>query len=145
MKGWIFCVLALVGLGCAQKREYQVVVHNRLDVPVTVGLIKDGPPAEVNWLTPEQWSMTGPRDVVGPWGMLIPPGKTADTPLVAGHFDRGVEAQLRIYRGEHSNSVLMAISEGSEDRATVTLLPGHNEIVVLPGQGSAMTVRRVGQ
>src|SRR5262245_58533286 len=104
MTRWIGCLIPLLALGCAQQREYQVVVHNHLDVPVTVGLIKDGPPIEGHWLTPEQWSMTGPRDVVGPWGMVIPPGRTADTPKVSGLFERGVGAQLRIYRGRHSNS-----------------------------------------
>jgi hypothetical protein len=145
MTRWSVCFVALLAVGCAQKREYQVVVHNRLDMPVTVGLIKDGPPVEAGWLTVEQTSMTGPRDLVGPWGMVIPEGKSADSPKLRGSFAGRTQALLRVYRGQHSNSELMAISEGSQSRATATLLPGYNEVEVVPGDRSLMMVRRIGR
>ena len=145
MDRWSVWLLAFMAAGCAQKREYQVTVHNRLDVPITVGLIKEGPPLERDWASVEQMAIAAHGDEVPPWGMVIPAGRRAESPMVPGSFERGARAMLRVYRGEHSNAELMAISDGSPDRATLTLFPGNNELLVAPGEKSLMTVRRVGR
>jgi hypothetical protein len=141
------CPLALLGVlltGCANKPTFQATVHNNLDVPITVGFIKDGPPVEREWLTVEQMAMGAPLDALPAWGMVIPAGKTGDSPKVSGTFERGTRAYLRVYRGQHPNAELMAISDSSLSRATVMLMPGVNEFEVLAEGLRPMIVRRVG-
>src|SRR5260221_563056 len=60
-------------------------------------------------------------DAVRLWGHVIPPGRTLDSPPITGVFPRGSAAYLRVYRGQHENAELMAISSPSLDRLEVLL------------------------
>jgi hypothetical protein len=111
-------------------------------VPITVGFIKDGTPPEREWLSVEELAMAVPLDSLPPWGTMIPAGRTADT-QISGTFDRGARAMLRVYRGQYPNAELMAISESSVNRATVTLMPGKNEFEALAEGLKPLIVRRV--
>lgn len=122
---------ALFAVGCAPKATFDVTVVNKSDQPVTVGVVKDGPPFEQQWATPEDVALNS-RGLTGlpPWGHVIPPGRTMDSPSVTGAFPAGTTAQLRVYLGEHSNAELLATSSPSAGRADVLLFPGHNAVIV---------------
>jgi hypothetical protein len=95
-------LLPLVGLfciGCASgtKRTYDVVVHNRSEVPVMVWLTKDGPPVEAGWYSPDQFLETSP-DTPSPGGQL-PAGRTRRLPAMsAARFPQGTNAILLVFR-----------------------------------------------
>lgn len=124
----IFVLLLLTG-GCTPRRSYQVTVTNQTNWPLTVGLVKEGPPYERHLASAGQWAIESPIDTLPPWGIRIPPGKTADT-SAQGAFPHGVELYLRVYRGEYSNAELMAMSAMGPDRLDITLFPGINEVIV---------------
>ena len=138
----ITLALLITGCGGAGRHTFEVTVTNTLDVPITAGPIKDGPPYEPNWGTVEQWAMARPLDALPPWGIVIPPGRTADSGKLHGTFEQGTGGYLRVYRGEHSNAELMAISEGSPNRLTVLLFPGPNHFEVAY-EGIKIVARRL--
>jgi hypothetical protein len=124
-------VLALLGGGCTPRASFEVTVVNQTMSPLTVGLVKDGPPFEREWATPDEVALrTGGPEGMAPWGHVVPAGRTVDSPAVSGAFPEGTAAYLRLYRGERPNSELLAISSPSPDRAEVLLFPGWNEVVV---------------
>jgi hypothetical protein len=129
----LLCLLAPllpVAFGCAPKATFEVTVVNKTDQPLTVGLVKDGPPYEREWAGPEQLAIESPPETLAPWGVLVPPGRTIDSPPTTGSFPEGTLAYLRVYRGEHTNAGLLAVSSPSPDRAEVLIYPGRNEVVV---------------
>ena len=129
--------------GCAERQTFQIVVTNRMLTPITVGPIKDGPPYEPNWGTVEQWSMGRGVDEAPAWGMLVPPGRTADSGKLAASLETGTRVFLRVYRGEHSNAELMAMSEGPDSRLTLPLFPGMNRFEVVQEGTKGMVARRL--
>jgi len=137
-------ILALLATGCtgAGRFAFEVTVTNKLDVPITIGAIKDGPPYEPNWGTVEEWAYSRPLDALPPWGIVIPPGRTADSGKLQGTFEQGSSGYLRVYRGEHPNAELMAISEGSHNRLTVLLFPGPNHFEI-QYEGVKMVAKRL--
>src|SRR5688500_3931362 len=95
------CLLIVLPVGCSA-RSYDVTVRNDLNQPITVWLTKSGPPAEANWLSPEQMAIgenTGPGRLSG---VTIPAGKIAETGKVKGKFPKGTSAILRVYVGQHT-------------------------------------------
>ena len=96
----ILCAIALLTIGCSHTRTYDVAVKNELDEPVMLWLTKDGPPSEEKWRTPEEFAALDPtEDRVVP-GVVVQPGKSADTGEVEGKFRRSTNAVLRVYIGE---------------------------------------------
>jgi hypothetical protein len=118
-------LIALSCIGCASgsKRTYDIVVHNRTDVPLMVWLTKDGPPVEKGWYTPEEFLKASP-DTPSP-GVQLPPGKTADTGNVSGTFPSGTNAILLVFR-----SGVEADRHGASQPLAVKLQPGKNELGV---------------
>lgn len=123
-------VLSALFVGCAPKATFDVSIANRTDRPVTVGLVKEGPPFERDWAGPEQLAIQSPLDSLPPWGHVIPPGKTMDSGAITGAFPAGTTAYLRVYRGQYNNATLLAISSPNPDRTDVLLFPGRNLIVI---------------
>jgi hypothetical protein len=126
----VFLILTAMLVGCAPKATFDMAITNQTNRPVTVGVVKDGPPHEREWAGPEAWALESPLESLPPWGQVIPPGRTMDSPPITGTFPRGTTAHLRVYGGEHTNVELLTISSPSRDRAEVLLFPGHNEITV---------------
>jgi hypothetical protein len=123
---WIVSLAAVfIVAGCAgsNRQTYNVVVHNKCELPVMVWLTKDGPPAEKGWYTPEQFAGTAP-DTPSP-GVQLPAGKTADTGKVSGAFPAGTNAILLVFRSGAS-----ADRPGGSEPVTVKLQPGKNELSV---------------
>jgi hypothetical protein len=123
-------LLGALLVGCAPKASFSVSVTNQTDRPITVGMVKEGEPEEAAFATPEQMALASPIVADHPWGHVVPPGRTMDSPAVTGDFPQGSAAYLRVYGGEHSNAELLATGRDSPDRTDVLLFPGHNEVTV---------------
>jgi hypothetical protein len=140
-----FIMLAAAALvGCAPKATFDLAITNKTDRPVTVGLVKDGPPYERDLAGPEKWAIESPLESLPPWGHVIPPGRTMDSSPITGAFPQGSLAYLRVYAGERSNAELLAIGENSPDRAEVLLFPGHSQIVVRRDETGRVRAERLG-
>ncbi len=128
--GLIILFLMLIGCGPSM-RSYTITVHNQAPEPMTVWLTKDGAPAELGWLSPEQLVM---NDMVKSQitGVVIPSGRTATMTEQTGHFDSGVNAVLRVYRGKQLFNNLLANSSDSPNRTDVILKPGPNQVMIDP-------------
>lgn len=134
--------LALLAIGCSNTKtfKYDISVQNQTDRPITVWLTKDGAPVEKGWRSPEQLAMTLPAHEERISGLVIPPGKTAESGVVSGKFAPGVSAWLRVYDGKHKFSELLAMSPGDPDRLDVPLDPGKSTVVVKDIQGKLSAV-----
>lgn len=122
----VLCLL----VGCQTTGNFTVGVINRTNEPLSVGLVKDGPPAEAYWASPTQIGISAPNLNERKWGTLVPAGQQAIIGPVKGKFDRGVTAFLRIYSGDRTISELLAISPGSPDRIDVPLDNGRTDLVI---------------
>ena len=140
----IAAVVVMAG-GCAPKATFDLTVMNQTDRPVTVGLVKDGPPDEWEWAGPEKQAIESQGAPPPAWGHVIPPGRTMDSPPVTGAFPQGALAYLRVYMGERSNAELLAIGADSPDRAEVLLYPGHSDIVVRRDETGRVHAERAGR
>src|SRR3954468_17493217 len=140
----LVAAVVFVGGGCAPKATFDLTIMNQTDRPVTVGLVKDGPPYEREWAGPEKLALESPLDSLPPWGHVIPPGRVMDSSPMTGVFPQGALAYLRVYAGEGSNAELLAIGADSPDRAEVMLYPGHGEIIVRRDETGRFRAERVG-
>ena len=140
---WLMAAVALVG--CAPKATFDLTIMNQTAGPVTVGLVKDGPPPEPAWAAPEDQALETRLEAMSPWGHVIPPGRTMDSPPISGTFPQGTVAYLRVYAGKHSNAQLLAISRSSPDRTEALLFPGHSNIVVRTDEAGHLRAERAGE
>ena len=128
-------ILLLMTTGCTFKETYRVLLKNETNTPVTVGFVKNGPPAEAMWSSPEDLAiqLVG-RERTG-WGEVIEAGKTADV-VLSGTFQNGVNAFLRVYQGKHDIDHLLAISRGSGARVDLILDPARpNAFIIYMNSG----------
>jgi hypothetical protein len=135
--------LLLSAMGCTTQ-SFELTVINHTDRPLTVGVVKDGPPYEKELAGPELWAVNTPLQFLPPWGQVLPPGRTMDSGKISGSFPSGTIAYLRVYRGERTNAELIAMSAPGLDRVDVLLFPGKNEVVIEEEGGKAMSARRLG-
>jgi hypothetical protein len=138
-----FTALLLFSIGCAPKATFQLSITNQTDRPITIGIVKDGTPYERDLASPEQWAIESGLDSMPPWGHVIPSGRTLDSPPITGAFPRGSAAYLRVYRGQHENAELMAISYPSPDRLEVLLFPGYTQFVIRYDPGKGLVAQRI--
>jgi hypothetical protein len=126
-------VLGFFLVGCATTEKFQVVLKNETPDALTIGLAKNGGAGDPIWESPEEIAITNPG-AERAWGVTVPPGKTADTPVVEGKFYNGETAFLRIYGNGSSShldfSHLLAISRGSPNRLDLRLEPGPNFFLI---------------
>lgn len=137
----LLCAL-LLAAGCsAPKRTYSVVVRNDTDRDLTVWLTKDGPPREPEWKSPEDLAIESRRSDERISGVVLAPGRTADSGQVIGTFARDTLAVLRVYEGVPTFSDLLAISRGDPRRADLVLDPGSNHLRVVDAAGRLVIER----
>jgi hypothetical protein len=138
------CVLPvaflLLAAGCSQQ-SFEVSLSNQTGDPLTIGIVKDGPPYDPDLAGPGEWAVNTRLDALPPWGHVVPPGRTIDSGKVSSRFPAGTRAYLRIYRGQHSNAELIAISEGP-DRLDVLLFPGQNVLTIQNDPAKGMIAHR---
>ncbi len=125
--------LLLLAGGCTVGRTYEVSVKNATDEPITIWLTKDGPPAEDQWLSPEQIAINTPEAPQKIGGVVVPPGKSANAGPLKGQFYSDVHAILRVYAGQLTLAQLLAVSRGSPNRIDQILPPGASRWVVEDG------------
>ena len=133
---------ALFLAGCGSTKSFKVEVKNQSSQPVTLWLMKDGPPAEDGWRSPEELGLM-PQDSRPTYDLaIIPPGKTGYTDRVSGKFPSGTHALLRIYAGElELYHMLQAERGGKAKRADVPLKPGDNRFTVADESGNLIVQR----
>lgn len=130
----LILVLCLVG-GCAQmsmqKRSYDVSVRNDSSQPITIWLTKDGPAWEPGWKSPEDLAIENLTIDERIGGVVVQPGKTADTGKLAGSFAPETNAILRVYQGQRTFMQLLAMSPGASNRIDTILSPGTNVLRIV--------------
>src|SRR5439155_18460914 len=108
--------------------------------PITVWLTKDGEAFEEGWLSPEDMIIESPKSPNKPLsGVVIAPGKTADTGKRKGRFAKETQAILRVYDGQLGINELLATHPGPT-RVDQPLQPGANAFVV-KSQGHVLDVQ----
>lgn len=134
--GAILLVLFAAAVGCGPPTyTFDVTVRNATDQPVSVGLVKNGPPLEVGWDAPENVAIGAPELGSKRWGTLIPAGQTTQLKPTKGTFDPGVIGFLRAYEGDRTINELLAVSRDSSDRVDVPLDPGKTTITLVNRKG----------
>lgn len=121
----------LIGCSSYESRTYEVSVQNLSRKPITLWLTKDCEPFEDGWLSPEDLAMETPknRDFVVS-GVMVPPGKTADTGPRTGKFEKFGSAVLRIYDGKLKFNEILAVGRDSPLRIDLALPEGASEWTV---------------
>jgi hypothetical protein len=119
--------------GCTVGRTYDVSVKNNTNEPITIWLTKDGPPAEDQWLSPEQIAIDPTEAAPKIGGVVVPAGKSAGTGAVKGQFYSDVHAVLRVYEGQLTLAQLLAVSRGSPNRIDQVVPKGSSRWVVEDG------------
>jgi hypothetical protein len=133
---FLLLVLMMFAVGCSGPTQtYQVTLRNDLTQPITVWLTKSGPPAEANWLSPEQVAVGEGPPGGRMAGTAVPSGKTAETPKISGKLPAGTSAILRVYVGQHTLDELLAMSRGNSNRLDVPLSPGDSNLIVRERDG----------
>jgi hypothetical protein len=137
----VLCLLIFALTGCTTTHNFDVAVKNDTSHPITVGFVKAGPPFEPHWAAPEDYAMLPPSRQPTHWGQVIPQGKIMQI-RIAGKFDRGSAAYLRIYLDEHTADHLLAISHGTGNRIDLGLHPGgDNRYVILLDDKGNLTAK----
>jgi hypothetical protein len=133
MRVLLITIVLFAVAGCGPRihtESYDVWVRNDTSDPLTIGLVKGGPPFEVQWASPQVMATRVDVDENWLWGQTIPAGRTAET-RVKGRFYSGDQAWLRAYRGEdRSLDDLLTVARQSGDRLDMRLRPGRNDIII---------------
>ncbi len=128
-----FLVLSLLVLpACTQfqKRSFEISVKNETVRPISVGLVKNGPPTEEGWIAPHEVAMMAPQLTDRKWGLVIEPGQTKVLGPHSGKFQAGVQAILRIYAGTPTIEEMLSFSRGDPERLDIYLWPGKSGYVI---------------
>jgi hypothetical protein len=129
--------------GCTRTENFDVTVQNGTTAPLTLALVKDGPPFESLWASPEDLAIESPRADEKHGYVVLPPGKEGDV-SVQGKFDKGTRGYLRVYRGDLQVSEMNAIHTSSPNRLDLPLSPGRNMFVIVDSRGRLAEQREAG-
>ena len=132
--------LLLLATGCASSHSFDVSIRNATDEPLTIGLVKYGPPMEPKWASPEDVAIGSATRQITRWGGLLPPEKMVMIHQ-DGHFGRGARAFARIYAGDRTLSELLATGQHDPSRLDMPLAPGDNSFVVSYKAGKLVAQR----
>ena len=116
--------------GCATTGTFTVGVVNKTERPLSVGLVKNGPPLEASWASPFDIDRANPRLTGRKWGTLVPPGEAVVIGPQTGRFAKNVVAVLRVYAGDLPVEDLLAISPGNRERLDIPLDNGSTGVVI---------------
>jgi hypothetical protein len=136
----ILAAMLLMAGGCMNEtRSYEVSVHNGLQQPVTVWLVKEHGPDEAGWESPEEMGLENPEEDSARGHLpdvIVPPAGVAHCGPVTGQFDKlQGRAYLRVYQGTPTLTQMLAIDRASPSRVDVLLEPGRNRVDVDDQQG----------
>lgn len=122
--------------------ELEIVINNQTAVPLSVGLVKNGPPLEESWAAPHEVAINAPQLSDRRWGQLVPPGHTLRIGPVTGYFGQGVSAMLRVYAADLPIDQLMSIARGDADRLDIYLYPGFSSYTIGSDRRGSLTYKR---
>jgi hypothetical protein len=129
----LFLVLSLLLLpACAsyEKKSFEIYVKNETVHPLSMGLIKNGPPTEQGWIAPHEVAMMAPQLSDHRWGWVLEPGQSKTFGPYSGRFAEHVQAILRIYEGTPTIDEMIAFSKDDPDRLDIYLWPGKSAYVI---------------
>ena len=112
------------------KRSFEISVKNETARPLSVGLVKDGPPTEEGWIAPHEVAIMAPQLTDHKWGLVINPGETKVMGPHTGNFGQGAHAILRIYAGTPSIEEMLSFSRSDPERLDIYLWPGKSGYVI---------------
>jgi len=131
-----FLLLSLLLLpACTQvdKRTFEISLKNETVRPISVGLVKNGPPQEPGWIAPHEVAMMAPHLTDRKWGWVIQPGETKLIGPHSGKFEPGTQGILRIYAGTPTIEEMLAFSRDDPERLDIYLWPGKSGYVIRYG------------
>src|SRR4051812_12870701 len=118
-----------------QKRSFEIAIRNDTVRPISVGLVKNGPPQEEGWIAPHEVMMMAPQLSERKWGAVLKPGETKVLGPYWGRFEPGTQAILRIYAGTPTIEEMVSYSREDPERLDIYLFPGKSGLVIEYGGG----------
>jgi hypothetical protein len=118
-----------------QKRSFEIYVKNETPRPISVGLVKNGPPTEEGWIAPHEVAVMAPQLSDRKWGLVLNPGQSKTLGPYTGQFQAGVQAILRIYVGTPTIDEMIAFSRSDPERLDIYLWPGKSGYVIRNAAG----------
>jgi len=132
-------ILSLLFLpACApqyEKKTFEIWIKNETAHPLSLGLIKNGPPTEEGWIAPHEVAMMAPQLTDHKWGWVLAPGQSKTFGPYSGRFAEHVQAILRIYEGTPTIDEMIAFSRDDPDRLDIYLWPGKSAYVIRNASG----------
>lgn len=129
---WFFILMLMLVPACAryQKQSFEVAVRNETAKPISVGLVKNGPPLEEGWLAPHDVAIMMPQLTDRRWGLVIKPGERKVFGPYSGKFQPGVHAIFRVYGGNPTIEEAVAFAKDDPERVDIYLWPGKSGYVI---------------
>jgi hypothetical protein len=125
-----------------EKRPFEVTVRNETARPISVGLVKNGPPVEEGWMAPHDVAIMMPQLTDRNWGLVVKPGETKTLGPHTGLFQPGVQAILRAYGGTPTIEEMVGYPKDDPERVDIYLYPGKSGYVIRD-MGGRLEYRRL--
>jgi hypothetical protein len=129
---YLLVLFLLLLPACAQteKRTFEILVKNETARPLSLGLVKNGPPTEEGWIAPHEVAMMAPQLSDRKWGWVLQPGESKTFGPYGGRFAAHVQAILRIYAGTPTIEEMIAFSKDDPERLDIYLWPGKSAYMI---------------
>lgn len=126
----LVALLLLPACTQVEKRSFEISLKNDTPRPLSVGLVKNGPPTEGGWIAPHEVAMMAPQLADRKWGWVIKPGETKNIGPYSGQFQQGTQAILRIYAGTPTIDEMVSFAKNDPERLDIYLWPGKSGYVI---------------
>ena len=128
----IALLLLLLLPACAhvQTHSFEIAIKNETARPISLGLVKNGPPQEQGWIAPHEVAMMAPQLADRHWGWVVGPGESKTFGPHSGHFQAGTQPMLRIFAGTPTIDEMVAFSRDDPERLDIYLWPGKSAYVI---------------
>ena len=131
----VLSLLLLPACTSAVTKTFQISVKNETVRPLSLGLVKNGPPTEDGWIAPHEVAMMAPQLADRHWGWVLAPGETKTFGPHSGKFEAQTQAILRVYAGEPTIDEAISFSKDDPERLDIYLWPGKSAYVIRFGAG----------
>jgi len=129
----LLALLVTAGAGCKRMQTYEVLVINDADTPVTAWMSKNGPPAEITWLSPAELAIVFDPSQEAQMKLpsaILAPGERVRFGPRKGEFPGETQAILDVFEGEMPLADMISLAPRSPRRGRITLVPGGNVVRV---------------
>ena len=136
MKRFLYLLLLLLP-ACTHydTKTFEISVKNETVRPLSLGLVKNGPPTEQGWIAPHEVAMMAPELSDRKWGWVLQPGQSKTFGPYSGRFAPQVQAILRIYAGTPTIEEMITFSRDDPERLDIYLWPGKSAYVIRHASG----------